>query len=55
MNTDSGWIIIDFDDDRRRLSRDAERLRLCYPGRYDFRVTPDCGGSRWALSVRHRS
>ncbi len=54
MKMDSGWIIIDTGEDRCRLSLDAERLRRCYPDRYDFKVTPQGGGDRWALSVRHR-
>ena len=48
------WIVIATDEDNRRLVDDAEKLRLCYPGKYDIRITSIDRESRYALAVRHR-
>ncbi|MDP6945041.1 MAG: hypothetical protein QF464_12890 [Myxococcota bacterium] len=48
------WIVIATDEDNRRLAIDAEKLRRCYPGKYDIRITPLDVDSRFALAVRHR-
>jgi hypothetical protein len=53
MDQDS-WIVIATDEDNRRLAIDAEKLRLCYPEKYDIRITPTDLGVRFALAVRHR-
>ena len=53
MNEDD-WFQIETDDDAERLSKDTEKLRKCYPGRYDIRITPLDADSGYELSVRHR-
>ncbi|MCB9729468.1 MAG: hypothetical protein H6744_08800 [Deltaproteobacteria bacterium] len=54
MELDGEWIIIEVDEDRRRLASDADKLEKCYPERYDFRITPAEPANRFALAVRHR-
>ena len=51
---DKMWIVIATDDDNQRLAIDAEKLRRCYPGKYDIRITPTDRDARFALAVRHR-
>lgn len=48
------WIVIATDEDNRRLAIDAEKLRRCYPEKYDIRITPTGPDSHYALAVRHR-
>ncbi len=48
------WVVIATDEDNRRLAIDAEKLRLCYPGKYDIRITLTDRDARYALAVRHR-
>lgn len=48
------WIIIATDPDTRRLVIDADKLRLCYPGKYDIRITQMDRDAPFALAVRHR-
>ncbi|MGM0574174.1 MAG: hypothetical protein ACQEXJ_00375 [Myxococcota bacterium] len=54
MKDRKDWITIEVDDDARRLRRDADRLRLRYRDRYDFRIAQVGGDKRYALRVRHR-
>jgi hypothetical protein len=48
------WIVIATDEDGRRLAKNAEKLRRCYPEKYDIQITLQDLGMRYALSVRHR-
>ena len=48
------WFQIETDEDQGRLSKDGEKLRQCYPDRYDIRITPLDSKSGYELSVRHR-
>jgi len=48
------WIVIATDEDDRRLAKNAEKLRRCYPEKYDIRITLQDLDLRYALSVRHR-
>ena len=54
MNEDD-WYPIDTDEDQDRLSTDGEKLRKCYPGRYDIRITPLDTEPGYELCVRHRA
>lgn len=48
------WIIIDTDEDKGRLRSNGEKLRKCYPERYDIRITPLEVDDGYALCVRHK-
>ena len=48
------WIVIATDEDTRRLAINAEKLRRCYPEKYDIRITPSDLDAGFNLAVRHR-
>ena len=51
---DEAWIVVATDEDNARLASDAEKLRRCYPDKYDIRITASDLDLHFVLSVRHR-